>query len=137
MSTPASTGVAVGLRARRVFEVIGLDTASAVGSGSVPALGTPRLLAWMEAATVAALEPALAPNEVSVGTHVELDHVHPSAVGVRVSVEAVIAGIDGRRVECAVEASDGEGTVIGRGRITRMVLDRELFLERLGPGAPG
>ena len=31
------------------------DTALAVGSGSLPVLGTPRLLAWCEAATCAAI----------------------------------------------------------------------------------
>ena len=55
------------------------DTALAVGSGSLEVLGTPRLLAWLEAATCAALE--LADGETSVGTRVELEHQAPSPVG--------------------------------------------------------
>lgn len=127
----------MGLMARQVFEVRALDTASAVGSGSVPSLATPRLLAWLEVATVAALEPALAAHETSVGTHVELDHLQSSAVGVRVRVTAVVVAVQGRRVDFDVEASDGDGTVVGRGRISRAVLDRERFLDRLGPAKPG
>jgi predicted thioesterase len=34
------------------FEVTDADTATALGSGDVPVLATPRLIAWMEAATV-------------------------------------------------------------------------------------
>lgn len=95
------------------------------------------MLAWLEAATVAALEPALAPNEVSVGTHIDLDHLRASAVGTRISVEAVVAAVDGQRVHCEVKASNGDGTLVGRARITRTVVDREQFLNRLGPGNPG
>ena len=43
------------------------DTAEAVGSGSLPVLGTPRLLAWCEAATCAAVAPCLAEGETTVG----------------------------------------------------------------------
>ncbi|MBA2553087.1 MAG: thioesterase [Geodermatophilaceae bacterium] len=137
MSSTAAAGVSVGLRARRVFEVVEFDTAIAVGSGSVPALGTPRLLAWLEAVTVAAIEPALAPTEVSVGTHVDLDHLQPSPVGARVAVEAVVTAIEGLRVDCDVEATNGDGTLVGRARISRRVVNRERFLDRLGPGNPG
>lgn len=127
----------MGLRARAVFDVVELDTASALGSGSVPALGTPRLLAWLEAVTCAALDPALADDEVSVGTHVDLDHLRASQVGARVRAEAIVVAVEGRRVDFDVEASDGDGAVIGRGRITRTVVDRERFVDRLGPINPG
>lgn len=137
MSSPAATGIDIGLRARRVFEVVEQDTAIAVGSGSVPALGTPRLLAWLEAVTVAAIEPALGDGEVSVGSRVELDHLQPSAVGARVCVEAVVAAVSGRQVVFDVEARTGGQEVLGRGRITRMVVDRVRFLDRLGPAVPG
>ncbi|MDQ3464503.1 MAG: thioesterase [Actinomycetota bacterium] len=139
MNKPSSAGIVVGLRARAVFDVVELDTASALGSGSVPALGTPRLLAWLEAVTCAALDPALADDEVSVGTHVDLDHLRASRVGARVRAEAIVVAVEGRRVDFDVEASDGDGdgAVIGRGRITRTVVDRERFVDRLGPINPG
>jgi len=135
--TTTFTGVngpssALGRRAQQVFEVLDLDTAVALGSGSVPVLSTPRLLAWMEAVTVAALDPAVAVHDVSVGIHVHLDHLRPSAVGAKVSVEAVVSAVDGPRVDCDVEARDGEGALVGRGRITRMVVDQQRFLDRMG-----
>jgi predicted thioesterase len=46
-------------RSRRVYQmrhgVTDNDTAAALGSGDVPVLATPRLIAWMEAATVRAV----------------------------------------------------------------------------------
>ena len=50
------------------------DTATALGSGDVAVLATPRLLAWLEAATVAAAADVVGPGETSVGTRVELEH---------------------------------------------------------------
>ncbi len=52
------------------FTVTAADTARAVGSGDLDVLGTPRLLAWMEAATCAALAEDLDEAETSVGTAV-------------------------------------------------------------------
>ena len=62
------------------------DTAVAMGSGDVPVLATPRLLAWLEAATVAAAAPELAPGRTTVGTRVELEHVVPCGVGTAVAM---------------------------------------------------
>ena len=60
------------------FTVTDADTAAAVGSGSLPVLGTPRLLAWCEAATCAAIDPTLPEGSTSVGTRVELEHRPPA-----------------------------------------------------------
>jgi predicted thioesterase len=50
------------------------DTALAMGSGDVPVLGTPRLLALAEAAAVAAIRPSLEFSLTSVGTSVVMEH---------------------------------------------------------------
>ena len=50
------------------YEVTDADTAAALGSGDVPVLGTPRLIAWMEAATVQAAAALLRPGQTTVGT---------------------------------------------------------------------
>ena len=77
------------------FMVTDADTAEAVGSGSLPVLGTPRLLAWCEAATCAAIDPSLPDGSTSVGTRVELEHRAASTVGaeVRVTASAVSASV--------------------------------------------
>jgi predicted thioesterase len=114
------------------FTVTDADTALAVGSGSLPVLGTPRLLAWLEAATCAALEPGLADGSTSVGTRVQVEHLAASAVGARIEVTASSTYVDGRLHRFTVAGRDlGTGKVIGTGEITRVVVDAERFLARL------
>ncbi|WP_185995805.1 thioesterase family protein [Nocardioides campestrisoli] len=119
------------------FTVSETDTALAVGSGSLPVLGTPRLLAWCEAATCAALEPALTPGSTSVGTRVELEHLSPSPVGQEVEVTATTTYTDGRLHRLSVAArhvTDGRaGAVVGTGEVTRVVVDATRFLARISP----
>jgi len=108
------------------------DTAAALGSGSLPVLGTPRLLAWCEAATCAAIESDLAPGETSVGTRVELEHTRASGVGVRLEVTATPVFHDGRLHRFSVLAREVDvGRVVGTGQVTRVVVDAERFLDRL------
>ena len=100
------------------------DTAAAVGSGSLPVLGTPRLLAWLEAATCACLEPVLPEGSTSVGTRVQVEHLAASPVGAEVEVSASSAYDDGRLHRFTVSARDaaqregarGRGDHAGRGR---------------------
>jgi predicted thioesterase len=117
------------------FAVTDADTAVAVGSGSLPVLATPRLLAWCEAATCAAIDPALAPGETSLGTRVQLEHLAPSAVGQEVEVTARLAYADGRLRRFSVAARnlgpDGPGKLVGSGEVTRVVVDGERFLARI------
>lgn len=118
------------------FTVTDDDTALTVGSGSLPVLGTPRLLAWCEAATCAAIAPALTTGSTSVGTRVSLEHLAASPVGQRVEVSASSAYADGRlhRFTVAVRHVGGDsaaGKVVATGEITRVVVDAERFLSRL------
>jgi predicted thioesterase len=108
------------------------DTAAAMGSGDVAVLATPRLLALAEAATVAALGRALEDGQTTVGSRIELEHLAASPVGTRVTVRAELTAVDGRLLRFDVSAQHPDGTVVARGRITRVVVDRARFLERAG-----
>jgi predicted thioesterase len=113
------------------FTVTDEDTAEALGSGSLPVLGTPRLLAWCEAATCAAVEPELRAGETSVGSRVELEHSRASAVGALVEVTATPVFRDGRLHRFSVLAREADGgPVVGTGEITRVVVDADRFLRR-------
>ena len=114
------------------FEVGEGDTAAVLGSGDLPVLGTPRLLAWAEAATCAALAPSLGEGRTSVGTRVTLEHRAASPVGAQVTVTATVAHRDGRLVRFEVVAVDGADQVVGHGEVTRVVVDAERFLARVG-----
>jgi predicted thioesterase len=114
------------------FTVTDDDTAVALGSGNLAVLATPRLLAWCEAATCAAIDASVPDDQSSVGTRVQLDHVGASAVGAVVSVTATVAYVDGRLVRFEVVAHQGpEEKVVAHGEVTRVVVDRERFLSRL------
>ena len=117
------------------FTVTDADTAAAAGSGSLPVLGTPRLLAWCEAATCAAIDPELAPGETSVGTRIQLEHLAPSAVGQTVEVTARLSYVDGRLRRFSVAARNvggsRPGALVGSGEVTRVVVDGERFLARI------
>jgi fluoroacetyl-CoA thioesterase len=119
-----------GLSGSSVLTVTEADTASAMRSGDVPVLATPRVLALCEEATVQALDGRLPSGTTSVGMRVQIDHVQPTAIGGRVEAEAVLEKVEGRRLTFVVRASDERGTV-AEGRVVRVVVERERFLEKL------
>ena len=120
----------LGRTTTREFVVSEADTAAAVGSGSLPVLGTPVLLAWCEAVTCDALD--LPEGSTSVGTRVALEHLAASKVGATVLVSATAAYVDGRLVRFTVDARDaGSQKLLGSGEVTRVVVDAERFLSRL------
>jgi fluoroacetyl-CoA thioesterase len=114
------------------FEVTVADTALALGSGDVEVLATPRLLAWCEAATVAALATeGLAESATSVGTRVRLDHLAATPVGGQVEVTATLQHRDGRLVRFDVAATDRSGRVVATGEVFRVVVERDRFAARV------
>ncbi len=118
-----------GLAARVELTVTEADTAAALGSGDVPVLATPRVLALAEAATVAATAAALPAGATTVGTRVELAHLAPTAVGRTVVAEATLSDVDGRRLGFTVSVRDGDD-MAARGRVERVIVDREAFVTR-------
>ena len=119
----------LGRTATREFVVSEVDTAAAVGSGSLPVLGTPILLAWCEAVTCELL--GLTEPATSVGTRVALEHLAASKVGATVVVSATVAYADGKLVRFEVAAREPDGKLLGSGEVTRVVVDAERFLGRL------
>lgn len=107
------------------------DTARAVGSGDLEVLATPRLLAWCEEATCAALD--LSPEQTSVGTRIELEHLAATAVGSEVTATATVVYEDGRLLRFQVVAQDAAGTLLATGEVRRVIVDRERFLSRIAP----
>jgi predicted thioesterase len=119
----------VGLAARVELTVTDADTAQAVGSGDVPVLGTPRVLALAEAATVAATATRMATGMTTVGVRVELDHRAATPVGRTVVAQARLAKVDGRRLLFEVAVNEGDH-VVAEGRVERLLVDRQRFVAR-------
>jgi fluoroacetyl-CoA thioesterase len=129
----------VGLRATVRATVTETDTAAAMGSGDVPVLATPRLLALAEAATLAAVGPTLGAGLTSVGTSVSLEHRRASPLGAGVDVEAELTEVDGPRLVfsfIARAADTDEDVVVGAGTVERVVVDRARFIARAEAAGP-
>ena len=127
--------LAVGLRATVTAEVGEADTAASLGSGDLPVLGTPRLLALAEAACVAAVAPHLASGQTTVGSAVSLEHKRPSPIGSSVQVQAELTDIDDRTLFfmfVAYGPGAGDEAVIGAGTAQRVLVDSERFLRKAG-----
>jgi predicted thioesterase len=122
-----------GLQAALVHVVTDADTAVAMGSGDVPVLGTPRLVALAEAACVAALGTgSVASGTTTVGTQMAIDHLLPVAVGETVRVSARLVEVTGRRLQFDIEVTDDGDRLIATSRATRVLVDRSRFLSRAG-----
>lgn len=102
-------------------------TAERLGSGDVPVLGTPAVLALVERVAVAAVAGALAPGTTTVGARVELDHLAPTPVGAMVSATARLEEVDERKLTFSFEVTDPAG-VVARGRHLRFLVERDGFL---------
>ena len=121
--------IQTGLTASVDLVVAADDTAPAFGSGSVPVLATPRLVALCEEAAVQAIDGQLGTGETSVGMRVQFDHLAPTMVGSLVTAEATLEKVAGRRLTFTVSASDPRG-LIAAGKVTRVVVDVERFLDK-------
>jgi len=105
------------------------DTAVALGSGDVPVLGTPRIVGLAEAACVAALLDRLDPEQTSVGTRIEIEHLGASEVGADVRAAANLSNTEGSKLTFEIEVHEG-ARLIARGLITRAVVDRVRFMAK-------
>lgn len=105
------------------------NTALAMGSGSLPVLATPALVAMMEHAAVNALQGRLPEGIDSVGVAIRVEHLAASPVGMTVRAEAVLTASDGRSYDFAIEAYDAKG-LVGRATHRRATVKVDKFLQR-------
>jgi len=103
-------------------------TAIALRSGDVRVLGTPKIVALIEEAAVAALIGCLPDGSTTVGTHIVVEHLAPTAVGSSVAAIATVTETDGRNVMFSATVSEGD-KIVARGSHTRVVVDRKRFEE--------
>jgi fluoroacetyl-CoA thioesterase len=95
-----------------------------------PVFATPVMLLFMENAALNAVRNFLDAGESVVGTGITLRHLAATPVGHRVTAEAEVTKVDGRRIEFKVVAHD-EMEVIGEGTHERMVVDLPRLDKRL------
>ena len=120
-----------GLKHTSYLTVTDAVTAIAMGSGDMPVLATPAMMALMENAAMLAIAEALPEGCTSVGGHIESSHLKPSKIGETVTAIAEVTKVDGKKVEFKVAAYSGE-TLLGEGTHLRFVVDKERFMTKLG-----
>jgi len=95
-----------------------------------PILATPVMIMVMENAALNAMKPYLDAGETALGTRVDVRHMSATPAGRRVTGEAEVTKIDGRRIEFTIRATDG-AEVIGEGTHERVIINLARFSEQL------
>lgn len=119
-----------GLQHTSNVTVTDANTAITIGSGDMPVLATPAMMALMENAAMMAVANELPDGSTTVGGYIESSHLKPSPVGAVVTATATLTKIDGRKLYFDVKAMQGD-VVIGEGKHLRFIVDRERFLSKI------
>ena len=106
------------------------NTAIALGSGDMPVLATPAMMALMENAAMLAVASELEDGDTTVGGHIESSHLRPTPVGAEVSATATLEKVEGRKLYFKIIAHQGD-VVIGEGTHLRFIVSREKFLAKI------
>ena len=122
--------IEIGLKHISELTVTDDVTAISVGSGNMPVLATPMLLALMENAAMSAVKEELPEGCTTVGGYISSSHLKPSKIGEVVKAEAEVTKVEGKKIEFKVAAYSGE-TLLGEGTHLRFIVEREKFMSRL------
>ena len=120
--------IEIGLKHTSELMVTDTVTAIKMGSGDMPVLATPAMMALMENAAMLAVDDELPEGNTTVGGHIESSHLKPSKIGDKVSATAEVTKVDGKKIEFKISAYSGD-VLLGEGTHLRY---RERFLSKLG-----
>src|ERR1700728_3667454 len=95
-----------------------------------PVLATPVMIMIMENAALNAIKPYLDAGESALGTRVDVRHLAATPAGRRVTGEATVTHVDGRRIEFSIRATDAIEE-IGGGTHERGVIQLSKLSERM------
>ena len=123
--------IEIGLKHTSEIAVTEAVTAIKMGSGDMPVLATPAMMALMENAAMLAVASELPEGSTTVGGHIESSHLKPSKIGDKVSATAEVIKVDGKKIEFKVSAYSGD-TLLGEGTHLRFIVDKERFMSKLG-----
>ena len=122
--------IETGLRHTSEMTVKETVTAIQVGSGDMPVLATPMMMALMENAAMLDVREHLPDGCTTVGGHIESSHLRPSRIDDIVTAVAEVTKVEGKKIFFKVSAYCGED-LLGEGTHLRFIVDRIRFLEKL------
>ena len=121
----------VGLKHTSEQTVSEAQTAVQLGSGDMPVLATPAMMALMENAAMLAVADELPNGCTTVGGYIESSHLKPSKIGDKITATAEVTRIDGKKIEFKISAYSGD-TMLGEGTHLRFIVDQERFMSKIG-----
>jgi len=116
-----------GLKGESRLTVDKAYTAIEVGSGNVPVLATPIMVALMENAAINSIKRQLPPEMTTVGGHIDCKHLSPTPIGMQVTALAELIEVNKRKLLFKIEAYD-EKEMIGEGKHQRVIVDYDKFI---------
>lgn len=120
----------VGLKGVSETVVSTSNTAITMGSGDLEVFATPSMVAIMEQAAKNAVSAVLEDGLTTVGTLLNLSHVAATPLCMKVTAEAEVTAIEGRKLVYSVKAYDETG-LIGEGTHERFVVNSEKFMSKV------
>jgi fluoroacetyl-CoA thioesterase len=122
--------IGIGLQHTSKTLVTERNTAISMGSGELPVFATPEMIALMENAAMMAVEKYMEEGYSTVGSAINIAHIHPSAIGTTIIATATLTQIDGRKLIFHVVAKDDD-KIIGEGEHVRYIVDAEKFMSKI------
>lgn len=122
--------ITIGIKHASELTVTESVTACVVGSGDLPVLATPIMMALMENAAMLAVSDELPEGCTTVGGYIQSTHLKPSKIGDEVRAIAEVVNVEGKKIEFKVAAYSGD-TLLGEGSHIRYIVEREKFMSRL------
>lgn len=122
--------IPVGIKGSQETMVGPQNTARRYGSGLVDVFATPAMIALMEKTCHESIAEYLPEGYGSVGSNVNVNHVKPTPVGMKVQCVSELVEVDGRKLVFKVFARDEAGE-IGSGIHTRYIINNERFMAKL------
>lgn len=121
--------LAAGICSRQERIVTDTITAKEIGSGELPVLATPYLIALAEETAWRSVAEYLEEGQGTVGTKIEFSHVSATPVSMKIWCESTLTEIDRRRLVFSIKVFDECG-LIGEGMHERFIIDNGRFMEK-------
>lgn len=106
------------------------ESAAHYGSGLLQVYATPSMVALMENAAHQLAKLFLTETEDTVGIEINIKHTKATPVGDKVSAQATLTAVDGKKLFFTVRAFDSKGD-IGSGTHIRYIINPKEFMEKI------
>lgn len=121
--------LSIGIKGTESVVVTERNTASVMGSGTLPVFATPAMIALIESTASNSVAPFLDEGTSTVGTHLDIAHSSATPVGMEAICETELVEIDRRRLVFKVAVRDAAGE-IGSGTHERFVVNDDKFMSK-------